>query len=51
MSQLEDVTQALDELDSSVQALAARVQPQDLSPVLEKVAALKAEVDNIAPAA
>jgi hypothetical protein len=51
MSQLDDLNQAVDALDSSVKDLAGRVQPQDLQPVLDRVNAVKAEVDAIAPAA
>jgi transcriptional regulator of nitric oxide reductase len=49
MANLTDVNAALDALDQSVQDLAARVQPQDLQPVVDRVNNVKAEVDAVQP--
>jgi hypothetical protein len=48
---LDDVNVSLDSLDQSVKDLSARVQPQDLQPVVDRVNQVKAEVDAIDPTA
>ena len=51
MATLEDLNAALDSLDQSVRDLPARIPAaQDLQPAVDKVNAVKAEVDAINPA-
>jgi hypothetical protein len=52
VASVDDVNASLDSLDQSVKDLAARIpQTQDLQPVVDRVNAIKAEVDQTAPAA